>query len=370
MSSDPVTEPDAQGVRVHPCGPEDRAEQARLFNACFKKRVDAEALAWRYDYNPHGAALSYVSRPFGSDAVAGYACSPRIAVPGGDRARAAPIGETGDVMTHPDWRKRGLFSALDRAAMDGARDAGWPLVFGLPNRRSAHIFLDLGWERAGTIRPWTCVLRADAAARAQRGREGRWRGWLAAFDARRARAARRRLRARGRADLTVRPLAAFPPEVDALARAVEPRFALMVRRDAAYLDWRFLRSPSGLHRALGLFASGRLAGYAVIQVPRPGESGGFLVDVLADGDDAVAAAVEAGLAGLEAAGASFVQATAVDGSWWSGVLRSAGFVPPRAANHLIVIVHRHERDHPLARAASDAARWYLTDGDRDDETMG
>jgi hypothetical protein len=52
-------------VRVAACGARDRGEQALLFNRCFTKRVDAAALTWRYDDNPHGQAVSLVSRPEG-----------------------------------------------------------------------------------------------------------------------------------------------------------------------------------------------------------------------------------------------------------------------------------------------------------------
>ena len=53
--------------------------------------------------------------------------------------------------------------------MAAAREAGWPVVFGLPNRASAHIFVrDLGWEEVGQLRPWTFVLVSDAGARAER----------------------------------------------------------------------------------------------------------------------------------------------------------------------------------------------------------
>ena len=97
---------------------------------------------------------------------------------------------------------------------------------------------------------------------------------------------------------------------------------------------------------------------------------GFLVDLLAPEERDVDACVAAGLAALEAADASVVQATAVDGSWWMGVLERAGFLRPREENHLIVILHTHDPAHPLAEAGRDASSWYLTDGDRDDETMG
>ncbi len=361
---------DAEGLAVVSCGPAERADQVRLFNACFKKSLDETALRWRYDEGPHGSATSFVTRSAQGQAVSGYACSPRRMLHRGDDATLAAVGQTGDVMTHPDWRKRGLFSGLDRAALAETRERGWPLVFGLPNRRSAHIFLELGWERVGSVRPWTFVLRADEAAREMRRREGRLKALLTPLGARAGRTARAALGAAA-AGLEVRPLARFPDEVEALSREVEASFGAMVRRDAAYLDWRFARCPSGLHRCLGVFdAAGRLVSYAVVQVPRAGAANGYLVDVLARDDGALKAAIGAGLERLEESGASVVEATAMDGSWWSRRLEENGFLPPKEENHLIVILYVHEADHPLAAAARDPEQWYFTDGDRDDETMG
>lgn len=354
------------------CGPAEREEQARLFNACFKKSLEAPALVWRYDQNPHGAAVSLLARPAaGGDGVCGYACSPRLALVRGDEASLAPIGQTGDVMTHPEWRKRGIFSGLDRRCMEEAARLGWPLVFGLPNRRSAHIFLELGWDQVGTIRPWTFALRSTPAAKAVRRSDGRLKAWTLGRACTAGRKARRRLRGASGGQFGVRRIERFDEQVTALSRRVEPEFELMVRRDADYLNWRFIENTAGLHTCLGVYeAGGELAGYVVVQTPREGQVVGYLVDVLAPTEAALAQALEAGLAHLEAAGAELVQATAVDGSWWEARLREAAFQPPRAENHLIVILYTHQPDHPLARAGRDASRWYLTDGDRDDETMG
>ena len=353
------------------CGPGDRAEQARLFNRCFKKHLGAEELAWRYDRGPHGAAVSLVSRPPGGEGVCGYACSPRRVLVRGEDSERSVVGQTGDVMTDPAWRKRGLFSALDRAAMEEGHRAGWPLAIGFPNRRSAHIFVELGWKRIGTVRPRAHYLAGGPAARAHRLREGRLRAARLPFDVRACRRARRRLRAAGAGAGVLRPLERFPESVGALCAEVARAFPLMVRRDAPYLDWRFLASPSGLHRCLGLFdAAGELAGYVVVQRPRAGEVVGFLVDLLARDARGRAALIAAGLDELERAGATVVEATAIDGSWWEERLHEAGFLDPKPENHLIVIAYPLDAEHPVARAATDASAWYATDGDRDDETMG
>jgi GNAT superfamily N-acetyltransferase len=360
-----------EALAIALCSAADRAEQARLFNACFKKDVEAEHLAWRYDENPHGSAVSLVSRPPGGEGICGYACSPRLAVPGGDRSAARLVGQTGDVMTHPDWRKRGIFSGLDAACMEAVGDAGWALAFGLPNRRSAHIFQKLGWETIGKVRPYTFVLRADAASRKARLVDGRLRSLLVPMAAAAGRLARRKLRKRAGSGYEVRPLDAFPLEVDELSGRIERDFDFMVRRDAAYLNWRFLRNPSGRHRAFGVYdRDEHFCGYVVIELPRDGSPAGYLVDVLAPDPAALAAALEGALVHLAAAGASYVQATALDDSWWRSQLLATGFQPPKADNHLIVILYPHDPDHALVAAARDTSRWYFTDGDRDDETMG
>ena len=359
-----------EALSLHSCGQEDREEQARLFNAVFKKPVDAAALHWRYDENPQGASVSFVTRPPGGEGISGYACSPRLFVPYGRREDAALVGETGDVMTHPAWRKRGIFSSLDIAAMAETKRRGWPAVFGLPNRHSAHIFLELGWEKIGTICHRTFLLRNDKAARSERFREGRIASWLTPL----AVAAMRRTRsmlAEYKSKFLSKPLDRFPREVDELSRAREPEFAWMVRRDADYLNWRFIDNPSRMHRVFGLWSrdGAQLCGYVVIQVPRE-DSKAWLVDLLAEDEEAEAACVAVALEEAERLGASICQANAIDGSHWQLLLSRCGFLPPKKGNHLIVILHTHDPDHPLLQCASKVSEWYLTDGDRDDETVG
>jgi len=369
--SDPIpSRPEAQSAPLavtRRATPADRAAQAALFDACFQRKDGAEVLPWRYDAGPHGASLArVVDGPCGL--VASYCCSPRVL-----QTASGPvtIGQTGDVMTLPSERGKGLFSALDRAVLEDARAAGWPVVFGLPNSSSAHIFTrDLGWSEVGRVRPWTFVLAPDAGARAERLRVGRAASALVPWTYWRGTMRMGHMKDLFFAKANVVAIARFKPEVDAVTDEAARASSWAVRRDHAYLNWRYCDAPSKRFKAHGVFEpSGRMRGYAVVQLPARGEAVGYVADIVALDRVAFAAAMEAALSHLRKAGASVARAHAIDGSRWQQELVWSGFRAPKAADSKAVIAHILDERHPLAAVARDASRWSFTDGDRDAELI-
>ena len=161
--------------------------------------------------------------------------------------------------------------------------------------------------------------------------------------------------------------------IEELSRQLEQRFAFMLRREAAFLDWRFVDTPSKAHRVLGLFGpAGVLDGYAVIQPPHAGgaDGVGYLVELLCPDERLVGPLIARALEALEQLGTSVAEAWSVDASWWQEQLTGAGFLEAKPENHLFVYCFVLDEEHALASAAMNASAWYLTDGDRDDELMG
>lgn len=349
----------------------DRPAQAALYDLCFEKEDGAVVVPWRYDQNPHGAAITRVAAEADGTFVSHYACNPRVVLHRGEAPERPVVGQTGDVMTHPERRKLGIFSSLDREAMADAKEAGWSMVFGLPNRQSAHIFTrDLGWKAVGTIRPWTFVLTADGRAREERMRAGRLASAAVPWTFWRGTMRRGALRKASFGKVNVVPLPRFEPEVDAVSERVARDFPWMVRRDHAYLNWRFVDAPSGRFQAQGAYAPGvGMVGYCIVQLPTPGEPVGHVVDVVGVDDTAIDACLEAALGHIAKAGAAVARAHAITGSWWERRLRRSGFRAPKKDDHKVVIAHIHDEGHPLAKAALDPSTWYFTDGDRDDELV-
>ena len=97
----------------------DRGAQGALFDRCFGRTGGAEALRWRYDACPHGSTIAPITFEDGR-LVASYACSPRRVLHRGELLSPA-VGQTGDVMTDPELRSRGVFTALHWRAIAAAR---------------------------------------------------------------------------------------------------------------------------------------------------------------------------------------------------------------------------------------------------------
>jgi GNAT superfamily N-acetyltransferase len=165
----------SESLTVRDAASSERAAQAALHARCFKKPLGPGELAWRYDGNPSGSALTLVLADASGALSASFAYGPRTAAAG---EHSATFGQQGDIMTAPEIRGQGQGRKMTEAAEAAARARGWPILWGFPNRISAPIYTHLGWDTIGVIRPWAHYLDASSAARAERFRDGRLKSWL------------------------------------------------------------------------------------------------------------------------------------------------------------------------------------------------
>jgi GNAT superfamily N-acetyltransferase len=199
-----------------------------------RRRAEAE-FEWFYERNPVRPSIALQAVEDGE--VVGLAALSfvRMLIEGEEQEIAMPV----HVATHPAYRERGIFSALETENERRARELGIRLMLTVPNSSSGPIFLRrLGWTTLEPLRLWAAVPTT------------RWR----------SRAAR---------------VERFGP----IPGTAAARTALI--RDDAWLNWRFGEAP----RPYTLLQNG---GHAVL-----GRRGRFGLLLVAGGDvlrDAVAAA--------------------------------------------------------------------------------
>ncbi len=258
--------------------PEDRRAVEALYRRVFgNDAADASRLRWDWQYrrnpnNPGGEPEIWIARE-GRAIIGQYATMPvRLDIKGRE-----VLGSWGmDVMVAPERQRRGLGEVLFRT---WDRHVGASLGLGLSDA-SYRLFQKLGWPDVGPVPCFVKPLTRRAF------RHPRWPmpinrlisavTWpLVAIVAR-----ARPLRAE------VRMVQRFDDSFTRLWEKLAGRFDLAVRRDAAYLNWKFVGAPHVRYCIAALLREGQTAGYAVYRhLHEPRGRVTLLVDFLVDPDD-------------------------------------------------------------------------------------
>lgn len=258
--------------------PDDRRAVEALYRRVFgADAADASRLRWEWQYrrnpnNPGGEPEIWIARE-GPAIVGQYATMPvRLAIKG--REVNASWGM--DVMVAPERQRRGLGEVLFRT---WDRNVGASLGLGL-SEASYRLFQKLRWPDVG---PVPCLVK-PLSRRAFR--HPRWPmpinrlisflTWPLVLIVSRARPL----------SAEVRVLQRFDDSFTELWERLKPKFDVAVRRDAAYLNWKFATAPHVRYCIAALVRDGKTEGYAVYRhVREPRGRVTLLVDFLADPDD-------------------------------------------------------------------------------------
>jgi GNAT superfamily N-acetyltransferase len=264
---------------------EDRDAIEALYRRVFgSDAADASRLRWEWQYrlNPHSPAegpLIWVARE-GPSIIGQYATMP-VAL----HVKGAEIeGSWGmDVMVAPERQRQGLGELLF-----GTWDRHVGAALGLGLSPSSHrLFQKLRWPEIG---PVPCLIK-PLTRRAFR--RANWpmplNRMVSALTLPYVKYVTRTRPLGGE----IRLIRRFGAEFDELWRRVAPQLDLAVRRDAKYLQWKFVSPPHVRYTIAALMREGRPAGYIVYRHARePRGKVTLIVDFLVEPAD------EAGLTTL------------------------------------------------------------------------
>lgn len=312
-------------------------------------RRTVEHQRWKYTANPFGEPIRVGAfAPDGRLAthVSAYALPMVQAGPAG--RRDLRVRQIGDSMTDPEFRRvghgrRGLFAQAMQRLVDAGREHGMDIVYGVAPARlqrfyvrhvdGSELLLDIPFRRA-RIRDDRPVDASDWPRHGETSRYG------------------------------VADLAPGDTRVDRLFGCTAPSFGILVRRDAAYLAWRYHRSPDHRYLMIAAEQNGALVGWSVFR--RAGDEllwGDALFDP--DHTDAVrpvlarALALSPGVTGLSG---WFRDRP----GWWARTLESVGLVRAPEPHDQSVISACYPRPG-VAAVTGDHLRegLYFTMGDSD-----
>lgn len=128
---------------IRPVTPQDYGALASMMEAAFGIQVGEQFFQWKYSDNPAGPVRGFLAiAPDGSPAAYYGAIPQRYSVFGEEHT----IFQSGDTMTHPAHRRKGLFEKLARHCYEDLRQKGELFVFGFGGDTSTPGFLKMGWR--------------------------------------------------------------------------------------------------------------------------------------------------------------------------------------------------------------------------------
>ena len=338
--------------------PDDRRAVDALYRRVFgNDAAEASRLRWEWQYrrnpnNPGGEPEIWIARE-GPAIVGQYATMPVQVSLGGREVR----GSWGmDVMVAPERQRQGLGEVLFRT---WDRNVGASLGLGLSDS-SYRLFQKLRWPDVGPVPCFVKPLTRRALRRPN---------WPVGVN-----------RLVSALTLPVvkivartRPLAAevriiprFDESFTRLWDELAPKFAFSVRRDAAYLNWKYVTAPHVRYQIAALRRDDRNVGYAVYRhTVEPRGRVTLLVDFLADPAD------EQGFAALlrwvdreaRQADSDKIRAFAMHASY-RRVLKRSGYFQVKSTMEFVVKVNGI--DVPASFYDSTDG-WHITLGDSDQD---
>lgn len=354
--------------------PEDREQVYALYDAVHGQAMGDKCRThwvWEYERNPYVRDHAFIWAAEADGRVVGVHPSiPIMLYARGERRRAL---WSVDLMTHPDWRGRGIFKALTERLLEESREEGITAYLVIPNRNSGPLLRKRGWFDIKTFPVMVKPLRVGPILK-----KLSWRSLPKAFSgafryARGAFGPRVPGAASTDADVRITVATVFDDRFDALFEAVATEYDFMTVRDAEYLNWRYAQCPDQKHMVFAAERDNALQGFiAVATGVQNGIPTGYIVDFLARPGPHREAVLRA-LAGraltcFKERRAAAAEVVALPEPY-RGVLASCGFaeVPAGRFWSYDLVGHIDPADPLAADFKNPSSRWYLSrsDGDSD-----
>jgi GNAT superfamily N-acetyltransferase len=338
--------------------PEDRRAVDALYRRVFGiDAAEASRLRWEWQYrrnpnNPGQEPEIWIARE-GPALIGQYATMPvRLSVKGKEVQGSWGM----DVMVAPERQRQGLGEVLFRT---WDRHVGASLGLGLSDA-SYRLFQKLRWPDVGPVPCFVKPLTRRALRRPEWPQPLNRLVSAVTLPIVKVVARTRPLRAE------VRLLHRFDDSFNGLWESVAPKLDLAVRRDAAYLNWKFTSAPHVRYSIAALRRNDRNVGYAVYRhLVEPRGRVTLLVDFLTDPDDEDGFTTLLGWVDREArrADSDKIRAFALHAAY-RRTLKRSGYFQVKSTMEFVVKVN--SIDVP-ASFYEQTDNWHVTLGDSDQD---
>jgi GNAT superfamily N-acetyltransferase len=331
-----------------------------LYKSADDMPFDMQYWHWLFKANPAGNGYIWLAEDDGV-IVGQYAVIPtRMHLQG----KPVPCAQSVDAVTHPHYRRQGIFKTLGRAVYGATRSGEVSLGYAFPNDPSARGHLKhmdfCMLERLMTwVRPLDTARVVHSRIRNGVVSNAIGKPTQSLFNVFYP------LPIKGDTDIQIEDATRIPEEVDDLFRTCAPRFQNLVIRDYEYLKWRYEDHPTYSYRMFLGYRDDTLQGYCVCgSAVRKNIEIGLIMDLFLhpDDKDMAMALLRRAVEHMAEQNNMLAACILTSKSPFLKQLKRLGFVCPAKTFNYVIRNNSDELDTSTLKHVRD---WHITFGDAD-----
>ncbi len=275
-----------------------------------------------------------------------------------------------DAMTHPDFRRQGLFTRLTHQATNGAIQNGVELCYTFPNENSFVGYAKkTDWVHVGSLPLFVKLINVDALMQ-WKVNNHLLRHILASVLRPALSLICQEKKNNCLDEMSIRQVKTFDERFDTFWNLVADDYKVILKRNHYYLNWRYGERPSTEYVVYEAVGEEDLLGFIVVRTRYMfGVKLGLIVDILTlNRDQSIAQALIAkGVEHLKQMGVDAIGCLMFDHQPYCSALRREGFF--RVPNYLMprrfYFLVRSNQKKVIPIDVLEKENWYLTWGDND-----
>ncbi len=238
---------------------------------------------WLFKENPSGQGHIWLAEGKENNDIAGqYAIIPTELIIQGKKVLGSQSLAT---MTHPSYRKQGIFTNLAKELFDDSKGRGVDLVYGFPNKNSSHGFLKyldffILYKPKLFSRPlnFGTLLNTKLKIRPISNAVGLVLKLIYNVVFHRY--------SPDDTGIQIKRVKSFPDDIEKVCHTYNNTFKNMVARSVRYLNWRYCDRPEKSYKIYLAYKNGEPLGYCVYgHTERDRIKIGLIMDIFADIED-------------------------------------------------------------------------------------
>jgi GNAT superfamily N-acetyltransferase len=321
---------------------------------------------WQWHRSPAGSAIAALAREVETGRLIGQVVTIPINVRLWGKVR--PAGLSLKLAVAPGYEDRGIFVALLRDVCALSAEKGIAFTYAFPDRLSYSTLVnEAAFTDVGSVPLLVRPLNPERLA--LKTTHSRVLGKATSIARRIWHTHEPAPRQEGPPGLQIAEVGSFDDSFALFWDRVRHRFPVMVARDPAYLNWRFVEVPTREYKIFTAKSDDQMRGFAILRVAPLGEfSAGLIVDLVveasAEGRAAGRLLIDQAYSYSKDHDLDLVASLALRHTDEFRLLRSRGFrVCPKFLQpqpfRLVVCCH----DQEASSVAYDLRNWFLTMGD-------